>query len=269
VRAVRSYYARILPFYERESLARSHLDFWRRVAVERRPRRILEIGSGVGRITLELAGIAPSFGIDVSLAMLAAAKRRARRASLRGRPRPLLVAADAHRPVFRSAFDLVLAPGDPLSHMKTIEGRKKTLRAIARQLAPEGVFVLEGLYRQRRDRISPSDDRLRGRRPVRGRDLDSGRLGTPVARPVPVCRRPPARTEPDPDRHVPRKGMESGDHPRRLPFLWPRDRGALGRLRPATAPRGVPADPGRRQTTPRSRYIPSLMPVRISQPFTG
>jgi hypothetical protein len=91
----------------------------------------------------------------VSLAMLAAANRRARRASLRGRPRPLLVAADAHRPVFRSAFDLILAPGDPLSHMKTIEGRKKTLRAIARQLAPEGVFVLEGLYRQRREVVSP------------------------------------------------------------------------------------------------------------------
>lgn len=143
------YYRRILPFYEKESLSRAHLNFWRAIAREVRPRRILEIGAGLGRITAELSRIAPAVGLDVSLEMLAIARRRRFRQAR-------FVAADARRVVFGRGFDLIVAPGDPLSHMTTLDDRKRALRAVARQLLPGGVFVLEGLYRRRHEAASPT-----------------------------------------------------------------------------------------------------------------
>ena len=74
ISSARDYYRKILPFYEKESLLRAHLDFWRRIARESRPRRILEIGAGFGRITAALSRVAPAVGIDVSLEMLTAAQ---------------------------------------------------------------------------------------------------------------------------------------------------------------------------------------------------
>lgn len=139
----RDYYRRILPFYEKESVARAHLFFWRALAREQAPRRILEIGAGLGRITAALAAVAPCVGTDVSLEMLSSARRR-RAAGI------AFVAADARRTAFRGSFDLIVAPGDPISHMTNAADRRATLRAVARQLAPGGLFVLEGLYRRRR-----------------------------------------------------------------------------------------------------------------------
>jgi SAM-dependent methyltransferase len=149
ISSTRDYYRRILPFYENESVARAHLSFWRALARERSPRRILEIGAGLGRITAELARVAPAVGIDVSFEMLASARRRGRGCGVR------FVAADARRVAFRPVFDLIVAPGDPISHMTTRADRRRTLRAIARQLAPGGVFVLEGLYRRRARSATP------------------------------------------------------------------------------------------------------------------
>ncbi len=144
----RDYYRTILPFYEKESVARAHLDFWRRLAVEQKPRRILEIGAGLGRITAELSRVAPAVGLDISLEMLAAARRRARGSAA-------FVAADARRPAFAAAFDLIVAPGDPFSHMTNLADRLRALRVVARQLAPGGTFVLEGLHRTRGRHATP------------------------------------------------------------------------------------------------------------------
>jgi SAM-dependent methyltransferase len=138
----RDYYRKILLFYEKESISRAHLGFWRRIARKARPRHILEIGAGLGRITTELSRAAPAVGHDVSLEMLSIARRR-------GTSRALFVAADARHVTFGPAFDLIVAPGDPISHMTTLEDRRHALRTVARQLAPAGLFVLEGLYRRR------------------------------------------------------------------------------------------------------------------------
>ena len=134
-------------------MARAHLAFWHALVREVRPGRILEIGAGLGRITSALAGLAPAIGLDVCLEMLSIASRR--------RGRACFVAADARRAVFAPCFDLIIAPGDPISHMTSAGDRRLALSAIAGQLSRRGIFVLEGLHRRRHEVV------LRPRRRIR------------------------------------------------------------------------------------------------------
>ena len=142
---VRAYYDSIFPFYEKESVARAHLDFWRGLARQWRPARILEIGAGFGRITRALARHAPAIGIDISLPMLVHASRQCPSTS-----RARYVAADMRRLSFSCCFDLIVAPNDPLSHLLTAAERRQTLCRVAKLLSPSGRFVLDGLYRKER-----------------------------------------------------------------------------------------------------------------------
>jgi SAM-dependent methyltransferase len=134
----RAYYAKILPFYEKET-AGQDTAFWRGLARSWRPARILEIGSGLGSIAAALSREAPAFGIDVSLAMLLRASRR--------RSRARFVAADMRDAVFGCRFDLIVAPSDPLCHLTRLEDRRRALTRVAGSLTPGGRFVLEALYR--------------------------------------------------------------------------------------------------------------------------
>lgn len=142
---VRAYYERILPFYEKESVARAHLQFWRRVVRRYRPDRILEIGAGLGRITTDLGRYAPAVGIDISLEML---RRAVKRLSAPSRVR--FVAADMRSIAFEQRFDLIIAPSDPFSHLLSMADRRLALRAAAQQLSENGHLVIEGLYRDRK-----------------------------------------------------------------------------------------------------------------------
>jgi SAM-dependent methyltransferase len=146
---VLAYYRRILPFYENESAARVDLAFWTALARQWKPKRILEIGSGLGRITTALQGQAPAVGLDISLEMLARASEVGARAG-----RASFVAADMRAAVFQSAFDLILAPSDPFSHLISTTDRQKALRTVAEHLSRRGRFVLEALYRPRRAPVS-------------------------------------------------------------------------------------------------------------------
>src|SRR5262245_5890260 len=128
--AIRAYYARILPFYEREVAARGDLPFWEELARLWRPSRILEIGCGNGRVTGALSRTAPAVGIDISFDLL----ERARKSP--GRRKARFVAADFRCPIFRAGFDLIVAPSDPLSHVTGASDRRSALRAVAGQLAP-------------------------------------------------------------------------------------------------------------------------------------
>jgi SAM-dependent methyltransferase len=168
---VLAYYQTILPFYEKESVARAHLAFWTGLARAWKPKRILEIGSGLGRITSALARLAPAVGIDISLEMLRLADRR-RRSS---RARLSFVDADMRDQVFDSVFDLIVAPNDPLSHLTRTSDRRRTLGAVARQLSGRGRFVLDALYRPRRVPLS-----LDRRIPYRGGELSIRETWTPT-----------------------------------------------------------------------------------------
>lgn len=154
---VRSYYERILPFYEkeRESISRSHLDFWRGLARDWRPGRILDIGAGLGRITSALARHAPIIGTDISVEMLRSALLH-----LPKRSRARFVAADMRRVAFIGQFDLILASSDPFCHLTSANDRRRALCAVASQLSEGGRFVLEGLHR-RREIFEPPPRRVR------------------------------------------------------------------------------------------------------------
>jgi SAM-dependent methyltransferase len=148
---VRGYYAQILPFYELESIARRDVGFWRSLVRRWHPTRILDVGSGLGRITSAVSHDTPAIGIDGSLEMLAGARRRREPGS-----RARFVAADMHRVAFAGGFDLIIAASDPFSHLTSDADRRRALRAVAEHLSGHGHFVLEGLYRRRRPFEPPS-----------------------------------------------------------------------------------------------------------------
>jgi SAM-dependent methyltransferase len=152
---VREYYGKILPFYEMESVARRPHGFWRSLARRWRPARILDVGAGLGRITGAVARNAPAIGIDISLEMLARARRRLEPGS-----RARFVAADMRRVAFAGGFDLIIAASDPFSHLTSSADRRQALRAVAEQLSGHGHFVLEGLYRSRKI-FEPPERRIR------------------------------------------------------------------------------------------------------------
>lgn len=154
-REVREYYRKILPFYELESVARRDLGFWRSLARSGRPTRILDVGAGLGRITSAVGRDVPAIGIDISLEMLARARRRLEPGS-----RSRFVAADMRRVLFAGGFDLIVAASDPFSHLTSETDRRRALRAVAEQLSGHGRFVLEGLYR-RREIFEPAERRVR------------------------------------------------------------------------------------------------------------
>jgi SAM-dependent methyltransferase len=152
---VREYYGKILPFYELESVGRRDLGFWRSLARRWRPARILDVGAGLGRITSAVARDVPAIGIDISLEMLARARRRREPGS-----RARFVAADMRRVAFAGGFDLIIAASDPFSHLTSTADRRQALRSVAQQLSGRGHFVLEGLYRSR-EIFEPSTRRIR------------------------------------------------------------------------------------------------------------
>ena len=154
---VRKYYETILPFYEKEkeSIGRSQLDFWRGLARDWRPARILDLGAGLGRITSALARHAPTIGTDISLEMLRNAVRH-----LPPQSRALFVAADMRRTALAGPFDLIVASSDPFCHLTSTTDRRRALRAVTNQLSERGHFVLEGLYR-RREIFEPPPRRVR------------------------------------------------------------------------------------------------------------
>jgi SAM-dependent methyltransferase len=141
---IQAYYQDILPFYEKESIRRAHLSFWRGLARRWRPRQILEVGVGLGRITGALGHRIPAVGIDISLPMLWRASRR-----FTSRSQARFLAADMRHLPFGSRFDLIIAPGDPFCHLTATSDRRRALKEVANRLSERGHFVLEGLYRPR------------------------------------------------------------------------------------------------------------------------
>jgi len=161
------------PFYDWENartFGRRDVAFWQRL-VASRGGRVLELGSGTGRVTIPLAktGAVEVVGIDRSGAMLGRGRARVRRNRLKNVG---LVQGDIrHLPFVPGSFDTVLAPYGVLQSLLRERDLIDTLKAVAELLPPGGVFGLELVadlpdWREYQKRVS-----LKGRR---------GRAGTPI-----------------------------------------------------------------------------------------
>lgn len=132
------------PYYDWENartMGRRDVRFWTGVA-QRAGGRVLELGSGTGRLTVPLAraGI-PIVGIDRSAAMLARVRPRARCG--RG-PVPAVARGDITALPFADAsFRLVMAPYGLVQSLLTDLVLARTLREAARVLAPGGTLGID------------------------------------------------------------------------------------------------------------------------------
>jgi len=132
------------PFYDWENartVARRDIPFWLSLAT-RQEGLALELGCGTGRIALPLlkSGVR-LVGIDRSDAMLARARRKARRARLRCLS---FVRGDIRRLPFRKRlFGLVLAPYGMLQSLTRERDLAETLSAVAAVLRRDGVFGID------------------------------------------------------------------------------------------------------------------------------
>jgi SAM-dependent methyltransferase len=139
------------PFYDWENartLGRRDVPFWRNVALKTRG-RVLELGCGTGRISLPLvrAGVRLT-GIDRSAPMLDRAARRLaamrKRQESRRRAKLRLVRGDIRfLPFAPGSFRAVLAPYGIVQSLVRDKDLSATLAAVARVLAPGGLFGVD------------------------------------------------------------------------------------------------------------------------------
>jgi SAM-dependent methyltransferase len=140
--------------YELEVATRQlrDIDFWIDLVRCERPRRVLEIGCGTGRLTIPLAGEGARrgftiVGLDVEAAMLERAREH-----LRDEPEDVqravcFIQGDARdlssvgSPAER--FDMILLPYGVAHHFLTSEDRHAAWRAAHGRLSPGGLFVVD------------------------------------------------------------------------------------------------------------------------------
>lgn len=139
---VRTYYRRILPFFDRELADRGDGDFWTWAASSPSGCRVLELGAGTGRATEFLARTAGRVvAFDLSADLIAVARRRlAAAANVR------LLVADMREIDLRTEVDLVVAVDDPFVHLTREEDRARAFASAARHLAPGGRFLLDAAW---------------------------------------------------------------------------------------------------------------------------
>jgi len=140
------------PFYDWENaqtLGKRDVPFWINISRQMlaewpaRRRRVLELGSGTGRVTFPLARDGVRIvGIDRSAEMLQRARLRRRR--LRTKVSIQLVRGDIRRlPFPHGTFPLVIAPYGVLQSLLRARDLAATLSAVHDTLAPGGIFGLE------------------------------------------------------------------------------------------------------------------------------
>jgi ubiquinone/menaquinone biosynthesis C-methylase UbiE len=132
---------------EYEGASNDDARFFARLLGRVRPRRVLELACGSGRVTFTLAAALPMaeiVGVDSSVEMLgtAAAAREAAERSVRervsleeGDMRDWRGAGDA--------FDAVVIACCSVSHLLTLDDRRRTWANAFRLLRPGGVFILD------------------------------------------------------------------------------------------------------------------------------
>src|SRR5262245_35405748 len=153
--AIRTYYHRVLPFFEQELADRGDAELWSWAAGNPPDCHVLELGAGTGRATAFLARAAARVvALDLAPELIAVARRR-----LAGSANVALLVADMREIELRERFDLVVAGDDPFVHLTRDEDRDRAFATAARHLAPDGRFLLDAAWlspEQRRTAALPA-----------------------------------------------------------------------------------------------------------------
>jgi SAM-dependent methyltransferase len=132
---------------EYEGASNDDARFFARLLARVRPRRVLELACGSGRVTFTIAAALPMaeiVGVDSSIDMLAKAAAARDVAEPRVRERVSLVQGDMRD--WRGsgdAFDAVVIACCSVSHLLTLDDRRRTWATAYRLLRPGGAFILD------------------------------------------------------------------------------------------------------------------------------
>ena len=132
---------------EYEGASNEDAHFFARLLARVRPRRVLELACGSGRVTFPLAAALPKaeiVGVDSSIEMLGNAAAARDAAELSVRQRVAFVKGDMRDwPGSSNAFDAVVIACCSVSHLLTLDDRRRTWATAFRLLRPGGVFILD------------------------------------------------------------------------------------------------------------------------------
>jgi SAM-dependent methyltransferase len=122
--------------------------FYVRLLDRWRPRRVMELASGTGRVTIPLARAAAGSGVEIvglerEGPMLEEALRKRAELDPRERSGLLFIAADMRDWRTPEPFDLVIAPCSSLCHLLTLEDQLAAWRAASNNLRDGGRFVAD------------------------------------------------------------------------------------------------------------------------------
>lgn len=111
------------------------------------PRRILELASGSGRVTVPLAcSVAPGVevvGLELSPAMLKEAERKKATLSSEEKRRVTFVHGDLRTWAADPLFDLIITPCSSLAHLLSLDDQLAAWRRAHANLQPGGRFVVD------------------------------------------------------------------------------------------------------------------------------
>jgi SAM-dependent methyltransferase len=122
--------------------------FYTEIVRRVRPRRVLELGSGSGRVTMPLAQLAATLefdvvGVDIADTMLAEAERKRSNLDHSARRRVTLVQGDIRQWQSDEPFDLIVSPCSSLSHLLTLDDQLAAWRRAHANLVVGGRFVAD------------------------------------------------------------------------------------------------------------------------------
>ena len=132
---------------EHEGASKDDVRFFARLLARIRPRHVLELACGSGRMTFVLAAALPMVeivGVDVSREMLARAATRRAAAPRPVRERVTLVHGDMRDwSGMGRSFDAVVIGCCSVSHLLTLGDRRRTWSNAFRLLRPGGLLILD------------------------------------------------------------------------------------------------------------------------------
>jgi SAM-dependent methyltransferase len=131
--------------YDREHLGdEEDIEFYVSLGRRLRPRKVLELGCGTGRITLPLARIGfDVVGLDSQTEMLHKAEEHRLQSSSEVRQRLVFVEGDMRTWASPSDFDLILIPCSSISHVLSLEHQLAVWKTCYDNLRPGGRFLVE------------------------------------------------------------------------------------------------------------------------------